>query len=88
MRCNDPKGCPRESHGDCRTTGVCVAEVRPPAEKILYDPACEDLARHFLLDSRVLTTSRAPELANHIQKTVESWLAFEEMQAERVAHDR
>ncbi len=45
----------------------------------LHDPACYDLARGFLGD---LASERlASELAQHIQDTVEDWIAGE---AERI----
>ena len=40
-----------------------------------YDPACEDLARHFLGD-RVSTRTIA-ELAQHVQTTVEDWIEYQ-----------
>ena len=37
-----------------------------------YDPACYDLARHFMGD---LTTERLrTELAQHIQTSIEDWI--------------
>jgi hypothetical protein len=41
-----------------------------------YDPACGDLARHFLGD---LASDRlVKELAQHIQDQVESWIEYEQ----------
>lgn len=43
-----------------------------------YDPACEDLARHFLVDDDMYTDEKAKLLAQHIQTAIEDWLAYQE----------
>ncbi len=45
----------------------------------LHDPACYDLARHFL--GGLASERLASELAQHIQDAVEDWIASE---AERI----
>ena len=43
---------------------------------IKFDPACRDLAEHFLQDEPSLRP-RADELAGEIQKCIEDWITFE-----------
>lgn len=46
--------------------------------KPTYDSRCYDLAAVFLEDEPHLdTTDRVEELAAHIQKTIEDWIAYE-----------
>jgi hypothetical protein len=44
-------------------------------QKYSYDPACEELARHFLGDLGFENMTR--DLAQHVQDTVELWLECE-----------
>lgn len=51
---------------------------KPPKKKpYSYDPACEELARHFLSDLAPSSDQFARDLAQHIQNTIEDWLEFE-----------
>jgi hypothetical protein len=44
-----------------------------------YDPACEDLARHFIQDGAdIYTEDNVKALAQHIQEAIESWIAYQE----------
>ena len=45
----------------------------------LFDPACRDLAHHFLQDEPTLMP-RADELAAEIQQTVEDWITVERIE--------
>jgi hypothetical protein len=50
------------------------------SDQYSYDPACEDLAEHFLRDGivdgrSVLTEENKKELAQAIQDAVENWIA-------------
>jgi hypothetical protein len=40
-----------------------------------YDPACEDLARHFLSD--LAREELVERLAEYIQGQIEDWIAYE-----------
>ena len=47
-------------------------------EAFSFDPDCCDLAEHFLSDEPALNTERNKKrLAQHIQDTVEDWIAYE-----------
>lgn len=46
-----------------------------------YDPACEELARHFLSDEE-FENDHVAELAQHIQDAIEDWI-----EAKRIALD-
>lgn len=46
--------------------------MRQPRQ-ITYDPACEDLARHFLSPDN---WHEAPALARAIQQAIEDWLEY------------
>lgn len=44
-------------------------------DEFCYDPACEELARHFLPQNWTVERERAvQELAQKIQETVEAWI--------------
>lgn len=43
-----------------------------------YDSNCYDLAEHFLADEPALNTERNKKrVAQHIQDTIEDWIAYE-----------
>ena len=48
-----------------------------PKAEHSYDPACEELARHFLQDVPCQSLNYLPDLAQAIQRAVEEWLENE-----------
>lgn len=44
--------------------------------KFSYDEECEKLARHFLGEDD--TELRVKTLAQHLQETIEDWIAYQE----------
>ena len=46
--------------------------ITPSSFRLLYDPQCEDLARHFLSD--LAQRELVQELAAEIQRAVEDWI--------------
>ena len=44
-----------------------------------YDPACDALARAFLIDDKdMYTEQKVKLLAQHIQDAIEEWLQYQE----------
>lgn len=49
--------------------------------KTSYDPACGDLARHFL--GGLARDALVAQLAQHIQNEIEGWLEYEKAEIEK-----
>lgn len=48
-----------------------------------YDPACYSLAEHFFRNHPLGTDENIANLADHIQTSIEGWIAIVESEADR-----
>lgn len=73
--CGEPMPAGEEMFKYHGYSGLCPAPRKP--KRYSYDPACEELARHFLSDLAPSSDQFARDLAQHLQDEIETWLEFE-----------